>query len=231
METLGPKNVSRRSFLKVVGVFTITASTAPLFGCVVPENPDTDACLGYIVVDSRKCQGCLTCMISCSLAHEGVVNLSKSRIQVAQSSFRHFPDDTVINQCHQCEDPECVKACAAFWENMGGQPPVLTIDKENGNIRMVDESRCVGCGSCSRACPFTPERPKLWDGKSHKCDLCVNTPYHFNPEVGGGVEGIQTCVAACPLKAIHFVTDLPAADGYDTNLRPEDWGNLGYSMM
>ena len=88
------------------------------------------------------------------------------------------------------------------------------------------------------ACPFTPQRPLIAPNpahegakKSHKCDLCLNAPYHFDPEVGGGVEGIQTCVAVCPLKAIQFTTELPADGGYDINLRPKDWGTLGYSMI
>lgn len=243
-KTLEEKKVTRRNFLQIVGVFTISASTAHLLGCENP-NPgsgcegsssssssggpvDPLASLGYIIVDSRKCQGCLTCMISCSLAHEGVVNLSKARLQVAQSSFRPFPDDTVINQCHQCEDHPCVNACPAG---------ALTIDEANGNIRVVNQSVCIGCGMCYNACPFTPQRPNIMPSpafggarKSHKCDLCLNAPYHFHPEVGGGVEGIQTCVAACPMKAIQFTTQLPAADGYDVNLRLADWGDLGFSM-
>ncbi len=233
--------LSRRKFIKVVGVFTITASTAHLLGCepptegadpadpALPVNPaDPSASLGYIIVDSRKCQGCLTCMISCSLAHEGCVNLSKSRLQVVQSSFRPFPDDVCINQCHQCEDHPCVDACPTG---------ALAIDEAHGNVRVVDQSVCVGCGMCYTACPFTPQRPSIapnpaYDGakKSHKCDLCLNAPYHFYPEVGGGVEGIQTCVAVCPMKAIQFTTQLPTLDGYDTNLRNEEWGELGYSM-
>lgn len=230
--------LSRRKFIKVVGVFTITASTAHLLGCeappvdpdpVDPADPaDPSASLGYIIVDSRKCQGCLTCMISCSLAHEGSVNLSKARLQVVQSSFRPFPDDLHINQCHQCEDHPCVDACPTG---------ALTIDEANGNIRVVDQNTCVGCGMCYNACPFTPQRPTIspnpafgGDKKSHKCDLCLNAPHHFYPEVGGGVEGIQTCVAVCPMKAIQFTTVLPALDGYDTNLRTEEWGALGYSM-
>jgi len=230
--TFDKKDLSRRNFLKVVGVFTITATTAPLLGCEIPpegtDPADPLASLGYIIVDSRKCQGCLTCMLSCSLANEGCVNLSKARIQVVSSSFRPFPDDIFINQCHQCADHPCVDACPTG---------ALAIDEANGNIRVVDQSVCVGCGMCRNACPFTPERPNItpnpaFDGamKSNKCDLCLNAPYHFNPEVGGGVEGIQTCVAVCPLKAIRFTTELPSLDGYDTNLRPKDWGALGYSM-
>lgn len=233
--------LSRRKFIKVVGVFTISASTTHLFGCespakntdtatpVTPSAPaDPSASLGYIIVDSRKCQGCLTCMIACSLAQEGVVNLSKSRIQVAQSSFRPFPDDTCINQCHQCVDHPCVDACPTG---------ALTIDEAHGNIRVVDQNVCVGCGMCYKACPFTPQRPSIspnpafgGNKKSHKCDLCLNAPHHFYPEVGGGVEGIQTCVAVCPMKAIQFTTQLPALGGYDTNLRTKEWGDLGYSM-
>ena len=31
---------------------------------------------GYLLVDTKKCQGCLSCMLACSLVNEGEENLS-----------------------------------------------------------------------------------------------------------------------------------------------------------
>ena len=39
---------------------------------------------GYLLTDSKKSQGCQLCMMTCSLVHEGEVNLSLARIQVMQ---------------------------------------------------------------------------------------------------------------------------------------------------
>ena len=66
---------------------------------------------GYLLVDSRICQGCQSCMMVCSLVHEGEANFSLSRIQVMQDILRNWPDDIKIVQCRQCANPLCVEAC------------------------------------------------------------------------------------------------------------------------
>lgn len=223
-------DLSRRNFIKVVGVFTLSTGAAPLLSCDTVPVVETDypPSMGYILVDSKKCQGCLTCMIACSIVHEGCVNLSLARLQVVQNPFSAWPDDTAINQCHQCADAPCVEACPA---------EALFIDRDNGNIRLVDKSRCIGCGFCVQACPFEVERPVVapdpaFDNapKSRKCDLCQNAQFHWS-EQGGGIDGVQTCVAVCPVNAIQFTTEIPnqqGNQGYDVNLRNANWGNLGY---
>ena len=47
----------------------------------------------YLVVDARKCVGCIACMLACSLVHEGRVCPSLSRIQVIQHTWGRFPQD------------------------------------------------------------------------------------------------------------------------------------------
>ena len=81
-------DVSRRNFIKVVGVFTLSAGAAPLISCEeIPVVSDFPPSMGYILVDSKKCQGCMTCMIACSVVHEGCVNLSLARLQIVQNPF------------------------------------------------------------------------------------------------------------------------------------------------
>lgn len=223
-------SLSRRGFLKVVGMFTISASGAGFISCddgIGTENPP-NASMGYILVDSRKCQGCLSCMVACSLVNEGCVSLSLSRIQVAFNSFACYPNDTRSTQCHQCLEPKCVAACPVG---------ACTVDKANDNIRMVDKDKCIGCGMCAQACPFEPKRSIIapddsYGGslKSRKCDLCTNATHHFDPR-GGGVKGVRACEATCPLGAIKFATVMPVQIGevgYDVNLRDYKWSQLGF---
>jgi Fe-S-cluster-containing dehydrogenase component len=225
------KSLSRRGFLKIVGVFTIGAASSGILGCdETTDDPSMYPSMGYILVDSRKCQGCLTCMISCSLVNEGSVCLSLSRLQVRYDHFDIYPDNLTITQCRQCEDPKCVKACPN---------DALVIDKDNGNIRVVKTAYCVGCGRCIMGCPHKPERPMVTQDpryggrmKSRKCELCLNAPYHFAHE-GGGVEGVRTCESVCPVGAIKFTTKLPVQDGdkgYEVNLRDSKWKQLGYDV-
>ncbi len=48
------------------------------------------AAAAYLVVDTKKCDGCCSCMAACSLVHEGEGNYSLSRIQIAQDAFARF---------------------------------------------------------------------------------------------------------------------------------------------
>ena len=181
--------------------------------------------IGYILVDPKKCQGCLSCMLACSLAHEGIESLSLSRIQVTQNSFEKWPDDLMIHQCRQCVDAPCVHACPYN---------VLRAEPENGYVRMVDREKCIGCGKCVRACPYQPGGPIVfpdlaYEGKkkSRKCDLCADTPFW---DETGGVGGKKICVEVCTINAISYTTETPVQsdDGYRVNLRNEAWGKLGF---
>lgn len=233
------EKVSRRQFLKLAGTIVLVAGTGCQFSSGTPSNPALKKLLenskflpsqGYILVDTKKCQGCVSCMLACSLVHEGVQSLSLSRIQIIQDAFKAFPDDLTMEQCRQCVDPACVEECPE---------EALVVNKAFGNVRMVDAERCVGCGTCIEACPYTPSRPLLaaddryeGDLKARKCDLCANTPYHWDAS-GGGPRGQQACVEVCPVGAIQFTTTIPIQDGdsgYRINLRGPAWGQLGYPM-
>ncbi len=227
------KDLSRRQFLKIAGIFTISVSGAGLISCGNTSNRATGnnlASRGYILVDSKKCQGCLTCMISCSLVHEGTANLSLARLQITQNPYMAWPDDITITQCRQCQEPTCVESCPA---------DALFIDTENGNVRRVDKELCLGCGLCVTGCGIEPKNPVLVQDtdnteleKSQKCDLCLNAPYHWD-STASGLEGRQACVKTCPLGAISFTSTMPVQNGdsgYDVNLRQENWEELGFSI-
>ncbi len=233
-----PKLFSRRSFLRgasaaVVGGAASTVVASPLFPAspsvptaeaATPPEKSADAApsapmrvtypasAGYLVVDPKKCAGCLNCMIACSTAHYGEASFSLARIQISQDPFQRYPNDLQQNQCRQCASPLCVQNCPTGAAH---------IDTENGNVRVIDEATCVGCKTCLSACPQVPRRT-VWNPvtqKSTKCDLCLNTPY-WNEQ--GGPTGKQACVEVCPMKAIQLVNETPSQMenvGYVVNLR------------
>jgi protein NrfC len=234
----GSTSVNRRDFLKVSGTLYLVAAA----GCSTksptehasahakPPTEDVDVSRldlppsgGYLLVDFRKCQGCLTCMLACSLAHEGRENLSLARLQVTQDPFGRFPADLGLEPCRQCLDPECLKACPTG---------ALHVDTTNGNVRTVDKEKCIGCKSCVEACPFETGRA-IWnheEERAMKCDLCADTPY-WNEK--GGPEGKQLCVEVCPVAAIKLTRAIPRQQGhagYKVNLRGEAWKKMGYSI-
>lgn len=170
---------------------------------------------GYLLVDTKKCAGCCSCMLACSLVHEGKSALSLSRIQILDDSFGSFPTDIEMAICLQCENPECYYACPLKDE-------ALCIDGKTG-VRYIDENQCTGCGLCIAACPFNPSRISFDTnrGIAIKCDLCQNTPYWDS-------QGKQACIEVCPVKAIRFTTEKPVGyGGYRVNLRGEGWAALG----
>ncbi len=217
--------LSRREFLKLSKNVALGIGIGGVISNLVWVNKTTAAILvseGYLLVDTKKCQGCLTCMLTCSLVHEGTEDLSLSRIQVMQNSFLKWPDDLTIEQCRQCVDPGCVKACPA---------KALKVDTTHGNVRTVDEKKCIGCMSCIKACPYTPGRA-VWDARedhAQKCDLCAKAPF-WNEK--GGPAGKQACIEVCPVNAIKFTKEIPAQEddsGYKVNLRDKAWKDLGYT--
>lgn len=216
------QGISRRRFLQLAGAFgfAVTAGVDLLLPGEVLAIPNAE---GFLLVDLKKCQGCCTCMMACALAHTGVASYTLARIQIQQDSFKNWPDDVYMAPCRQCQDAPCVAVCPVRPVKANRPRP------EYGNVRMIDQSLCIGCKSCVTRCPYQPGRVQ-WDfaiRKSQKCDLCVETP-HLGDQ--GGPGGVQTCARVCPVNAISFTRIMPDQtrdDSYSTNLRGPAWARLG----
>lgn len=220
--TGGEQGYSRREFVVGVGGAGLGAILGGFIvkGFLLPDKVYAiPASEGYLLVDTKKCGGCETCMLACSLAHTGRSNINLSRIQITQNPFGKFPNDMEQVQCRQCPYPACVDACPTG---------AMHSEAAFGNVRMVDEGKCIGCERCVNACPFTPSRVQ-WnfeDKHAQKCDLCANTP-HWDQD--GGPKGQQACINMCPSRAITFTPAVPVQsdDGYMVNLRNSHWASMG----
>lgn len=187
---------SRREFFikggsLVAGGIVTTYHAKDLLAAGTSSSEEYPKAKGHVEHDGTLCSGCLSCMIACSLAHEGRVSLSTSRIQISRYVFDDFPNDIMGFTCQQCDDPKCVENCPTG---------ACHVDTENGNVRIIDKDKCVGCKTCFESCIYTPRRP-VWDSeneKALKCDLCTNAPYNNKNE--------PACVAICPQKALKFIS-------------------------
>ncbi len=222
----GKPGISRRNFLRLSKDVLVAVGAGGALTHIIWAKKGLAAIPvseGYLLVDIKKCQGCVSCMLACSLVNDGVENLSLARIQVLQDSFRSWPDDVTIEQCRQCVDPACVTACPEG---------AMIADPEKGNVRRVCKEKCIGCMSCVEACPHPPSRA-IWnfqENHAQKCDLCSHAPHW---EEKGGPGGKQACVEVCPVGAIKFVDQVPVQEGetgYKVDLRGPAWGRLGYPV-
>ncbi len=218
------KKVLRREFLAgsgaTIAAGALAASASQAAAAVLSPSPQAskppyEASTGYVVYDSRLCLGCQSCMFACSMTHEGAANPSLSRIQIIRDapSFTKYPYDIVMSVCRQCVSPLCVQNCPTG---------ACHVDSANGNVRRIDQSKCIGCRRCIDSCPQRPHRT-IWNAakkKSAKCDLCADAPYWSQK---GGPDGKQACIETCAAKALKLVRVAPSQTdvaGYDVNLAP-----------
>jgi anaerobic carbon-monoxide dehydrogenase iron sulfur subunit len=136
------------------------------------DRPNPRGCL---IVDTHLCHGCQSCMVACSLTHEGRVIPTLSRIRVLLDAFSGTHR---IIYCHQCDDAACAAAC-----------PQEAITLSTAGYWWVESDLCIGCGACLSACLFEA----LWldeaRGLAIKCDTC---------------QGAPACVASCPRGALTW---------------------------
>jgi formate dehydrogenase iron-sulfur subunit len=149
-----------------------------------------------VLIDMDRCIECGSCAAACYASHGHMPAVGFARTGAAL-----LP---VI--CRQCKAASCVEAC----------PVEAMVRDEHGVVRRR-LFRCIGCGSCARACPFgvlpgdptgTPEGLRSTDRISGhqiaKCDLCAD-----RIETDGDV--VPRCVAACPSGALNFADEHMAA--------------------
>ena len=136
-----------------------------------------------ILLNIDRCIECGSCQAACYYSH--------NEMPVIQSARRGPALLPAI--CRQCVDAACVAAC----------PADAMIRDENGVVRRV-LFRCIGCGSCARACPFGVLPVDVTRRQIAKCDLC------FDRVVDG--DAVPRCVAACPAGALQFADERKAAE-------------------
>ncbi|ABW19677.1 ferredoxin-like protein [Alkaliphilus oremlandii] len=182
---------TRREFLKVSGKgiagITVTASVLNLLGCSNTNVENATAAVtarGVLIAERNKCVGCQRCEMVCTVSNDAKIHPLISRVKVS----RNYNYGTEIKEDYRAADgyygnflmtPEtCKQSSECKTEN--GEPkcaaacPVdaITLQEKPFGAWTVDESKCVGCGACTQACPWHMPTIDPEDKKSTKCILC-----------------------------------------------------------
>jgi len=148
-----------------------------------------------VIIKDQVCIGCRLCEVYCRLKHSRSKDLVKahkketprpvSRLRVDESGII-----SLSVRCQHCADAPCLRACLTG---------ALSRDPATSLV-MVDEDRCIGCGTCSLACPLGVPKLDPARQKMVKCDLCQG-------------EEIPACVANCPNEALIYAEVADEAAG------------------
>src|SRR4051812_47946773 len=135
------------------------------------------------IIDNRKCIGCHACTVACKAEHEVPVGVNRTWVKYIEKGS--FPDTRrlfSVMRCNHCADAPCVEIC-----------PVTALFTRKDGIVDFDSRRCIGCKSCTQACPYDALYMEPSDHTAAKCNYCSH-------RVDIGLE--PACVNVCPEHAI-----------------------------
>lgn len=133
-------------------------------------------------LDPQKCSACGACAVACIDQNDVDVARSEMPFRSVFRVERGGGAAPVVRYasigCMHCEEAPCVVACPSGC---------LKKDEDSG-LTICDNTNCIGCHSCSMACPYGAPAFGFDDHKMHKCDGCME-------RIQAGLE--PACVRAC----------------------------------
>ena len=141
----------------------------------------------FLEQDTKKCIGCHSCEIQCKSTKSLPAGPRLCQIvAVGPRLVGGLPRASYIFiSCYHCENPWCVAAC----------PTGAMQKRETDGIVFVEQSTCVGCKACIKACPWGAPQ---WDRTTKrvvKCDYCKD-------RLDQGLK--PACVSSCTTRCLHF---------------------------
>ncbi len=160
-----------------------------------------------MVIDTRKCVGCMDCVVACQTENDVPVGYARDWIVTeVRGEFPALSMEIRSERCNHCDNPPCVSCC----------PTGASHVSKLGRIVKVTASRCIGCKACLSACPYGARfvNPK---GYADKCTFCDH-------RVKDGKD--PACVSVCPTRCMFFGDlDDPKSQA-STLLRTRKWHTL-----
>jgi tetrathionate reductase subunit B len=160
------------------------------------------------IVDTTRCIGCGACVRACKVENHVPDTFfrtwveryefdknEKIRVDSPKGAIESFKENNfdeseivkaffVPKLCNHCLNSACTQVC-----------PVGASYESPDHVVLIDQTRCVGCGYCVQACPYSCRYIDHTRGVADKCTLC----YH---RIHKGEA--PACVNACPRNARIF---------------------------
>ena len=167
---------------------------------VANTPPQPGVLFGY-ALNISKCKGYRDCVKACvaennqsrdsEIQYIRVLEMDKGTMNLEMSDHYYDPDTVpeankfyLPVQCHQCENPPCVKAC-----------PVEATWMEPDGIVVIDYDWCIGCRFCAAACPYWARKFNWNDPLVPAEELNPTTHYLSNrPRSKGVMEKCTFCL-------------------------------------
>jgi anaerobic dimethyl sulfoxide reductase subunit B (iron-sulfur subunit) len=143
--------------------------------------------------DASSCSGCKACQVACKDKNNLPTGVLWRRVyEVLGGSWQRQGEAWITDvfaynlsiACNHCVHPKCAGVC----------PTDAYVVRDDG-IVYIDETKCMGCGYCSWACPYSAPRYNPDAGHMTKCNFCYDN-------IDAGLP--PACVAACPMRVLDF---------------------------
>lgn len=143
--------------------------------------------------DASACSGCKACQIACKDKNNLPTGVLWRRVyEISGGSWQRQGEAWTTDvfaynlsiACNHCVHPKCAGVC----------PTDAYVVRSDG-IVYIDESKCMGCGYCAWACPYSAPQYNPELRNMTKCNFCYDN-------LDAGLP--PACVAACPLRVLDF---------------------------
>ena len=138
-----------------------------------------------MVIDTRKCVGCMDCVVACKTENEVPEDLARDWIAYdTEGTFPTLRMEMRSERCNHCDNPPCVSCC----------PTGASHVEDPGRVVLVTAGKCIGCKACLASCPYDARfiHP---EGFADKCTFCIH-------RVREGRD--PACVSVCPTHCMAF---------------------------
>ncbi|MHC4839462.1 MAG: 4Fe-4S dicluster domain-containing protein [Planctomycetota bacterium] len=137
------------------------------------------------VIDNRVCIGCHACTVACKAEHLVPIGVNRTWVKyIEKGEFPNVSRNFQVSRCNHCVDAPCVTIC----------PTTALFSRQDGIVDF-DNRRCIGCKSCTQACPYDAIYIDPNTHTAAKCNFCAHRiDQNLNP----------SCVNICPEQAIQF---------------------------